>query len=57
MSVLENEEKYLMNILKTYQKDLEDYKKREQSKKCTTQKKLEPLFVHSLEFIKIDANP
>ena len=57
MSVLENEDKYLMNILKTYQKDLEDYKKREQSKKCTTQKKLEPLFMHSLEFIKIDANP
>ena len=57
MSVLENEEKYLMNILNIYQKDLEIYKKRENSKKCSTQKKLEPLFMHSLEYIKIDANP
>jgi hypothetical protein len=57
MSVLENEEKYLIKILNVYKKDLDDYKKREQSKKCTMQRKLEPLFVHSLEFFKIDANP
>ena len=57
MTVLAFEEKYLNGCVTAFERDLAVYLETEASKKCSTQRRLEPLFTHSLSFFKMDANP